>query len=85
MSVSPFLSHIRISVNGFRLSGIFQDHLPASFLQSLFFPIKATFPHDRVVKNPPATEGDEGDVGLIPGGQEDPLEKEMATHSSTLA
>ena len=26
-----------------------------------------------------------GDLGLIPGGQEDPLEKEMATYSSTLA
>ena len=28
--------------------------------------------------------GDAGDVTLFPG-QEDPLEKEMATHSSTLA
>ena len=26
-----------------------------------------------------------GDPGSIPGSQEDPLEKEMATHSSTLA
>ena len=26
-----------------------------------------------------------GDPGLIPGGQEDPLEKEMTAHSSTLA
>ena len=28
-----------------------------------------------------------GDLGLLPGtlGREDPLEKEMATHSSTLA
>ena len=26
-----------------------------------------------------------GDLGLIPGSQEDPLEKEMATHSSILA
>jgi len=34
-----------------------------------------------VVKNPPANTGD---MDLIPGGQEDPLEKEMATHSSTL-
>ena len=34
-----------------------------------------------VVKNPPANARD---VGLIPG-LEDPLEKEMATHSSTLA
>ena len=34
-----------------------------------------------VVKNPPANVGD---VGLILG-QEDPLQKEMATHSSILA
>ena len=33
------------------------------------------------VKNPPANARD---VGLIPG-LEDPLEKEMATHSSVLA
>ena len=32
-----------------------------------------------MVKNPPA-----GDSGLTPGG-EDPLEKEMATHSTILA
>ena len=34
-----------------------------------------------MVKNLPANAGD---TGLIPG-QEDPLEKEMATHSSILA
>ena len=34
----------------------------------------------QVVKNPPANAGDERDLG-----QEDPLEKEMATHSSILA
>ena len=33
-----------------------------------------------MVKNPPANAGDERDLG-----QEDPLEKEMATHSSILA
>ena len=37
-----------------------------------------------MVKNPPANAGDAGDVGLMPG-QEDPLEKEMATYSSTPA
>ena len=37
-----------------------------------------------MVKNPPGNAGDMGDSGLIPG-QEDPLEKEMATHSSLLA
>ena len=36
-----------------------------------------------VVKNPPANAGDTK-RGLIPG-QEDPLEKEMATHSRILA
>ena len=36
---------------------------------------------DSAVKNPPAIAGDEGSRSL---GQEDPLEKEMATHSSIL-
>ena len=35
-------------------------------------------------KNPPANAGDTGDVGLILG-REEPLEEEMATHSSILA
>ena len=38
-----------------------------------------------VVKNPPASAEDAGDAGSIPGEEEDPLEEEMATHSSTLA
>ena len=37
-----------------------------------------------MVKNKPANSGDSRDVGLIPG-LEDPLEEEMATHSSILA
>ena len=37
-----------------------------------------------MVKNPPANAGDAGDTGLIPGS-EDPLEEEMAVHSSILA
>ena len=37
-----------------------------------------------MVKNMPANTGDIRDVGSIPG-QEDPLEKGMATHSSILA
>ena len=38
----------------------------------------------QLEKNPPANAGDAGDLGSIPG-QEDPLEKEMATHSSVFA
>ena len=34
-----------------------------------------------MIKNLPANAGDTGGVDSIPG-QEDPLEKEMATHSS---
>ena len=34
-----------------------------------------------MVENPPASAGDIGDPGSIPGS-EDPLEEEMATHSS---
>ena len=37
-----------------------------------------------VLKNLPARAGDIRDMGLIPGW-EDPLEKEMTTHSSILA
>ena len=46
--------------------------------------ILTTFPGGAVVKNLPANAGDAGDMGSIPG-QEDPLEKEMETHSSILA
>ena len=41
------------------------------------------FPNGSVVKNPPANSGDMGLLRSL--GQEDPLEKEMATHSSILA
>ena len=37
-----------------------------------------------MVKNPPANAGDLREMGSIPG-QENPLGKGMATHSSTLA
>ena len=37
-----------------------------------------------MVNNLSANEGDAVDMGLIPG-REDPLEEEMATHSSILA
>ena len=42
------------------------------------------FPGGIVVKNPPANAGGKG-MGAQSLGQEDPLEKEMATRSSTLA
>ena len=38
-----------------------------------------------MVKNTPANAGNIRDMGLIPGGQEDPLEEGVATHSSILA
>ena len=38
----------------------------------------------QVVKNLPANTGEVRDAGSIPGG-EDPLEKEVANHSSILA
>ena len=37
------------------------------------------------VKNQPANVGDARNVSSIPGPGEDPLEEEMATHSSILA
>ena len=46
--------------------------------------MKQGFPYGSVVKNPPANAGDmETQTGSL--GQEDPLEEEMATHSSILA
>ena len=39
---------------------------------------------ERYIKNLPANEGDARDKGSLPGW-EDPLEKEVATHSSILA
>ena len=42
------------------------------------------FPGGSVVKNLPVSAGDTGDMGSILAW-EDPLEKEMATHSSILA
>ena len=44
------------------------------------------FPDGPVLKYLPANAGDIREAGLIPGsGNPDPLEKEMATHSSILA
>ena len=37
-----------------------------------------------MVKNPPANVGDARNVSSIPGRGEDPLEEEMATHSSII-
>ena len=42
------------------------------------------FPGGPVVNDPPANAGDTGGVAVRPLGWEDPLEKEMATHSSIL-
>ena len=39
------------------------------------------FPHGSAVKNPPAVQ----EPGVQSPGREDPLEKEMAAHSSILA
>ena len=38
-----------------------------------------------MVKNPPVNAEDVRDMGVQSLGQEDPLEKEMAAHSSILA
>ena len=42
-------------------------------------------PGDSVVKNLPANAEDARGSGSIPGGQEDPLEEEMTTHSIIFA
>ena len=43
--------------------------------------MKRGFPSGSVVKNPPAVR----ETWILSLGQEDPLEKEMATHSSIVA
>ena len=48
---------------------------------SIIYSTAICFPSDSVVKNPSANVGDTGPTP----GQEDPLEKEMATHSNILA
>ena len=50
-------------------------------LDSILIKMFKGFPKGSAVKNSPANAGD---TGLIPGS-EDPLEKEMATHSRILA
>ena len=52
------------------------SHVHSEFLMA--------FPNDSVDKESSCSAGDSGDLGLIPGW-EDPLEEEMATHSSILA
>ena len=60
---------------------------PSNFVGFFFFQIYLYmgFPAGSVVKNPLATAGDARDWGVQSLGREDPLEKEMATHSSILA
>ena len=48
---------------------------------NVHYPLNRGFPGGSVVKNPPANAGDAG----LTQGCEDPLENEMATHSSILA
>ena len=50
----------------------------SSFISLLIFFSSSSFPHGSVVKNLPANVGD------VELGQKDPLENEMATHSSIL-
>ena len=55
--------------------------LPVKLILSICTELSTDY---SVVKNLPANAGDKGDVGSILD-QEDPLEEEMATHSSLLA
>ena len=52
------------------------------FLKKLKIELLSGFPGGSEVK---ASASNAGDLGSIPGLGEDPLEKEMATHSSILA
>ena len=59
------------------IQSIGSDHFPHSFLLLLVWASQVAL----VVKGPPANTGE----AIQSLGQEDPLEKEMATHSSILA
>ena len=52
------------------------------FMKCMF---SLAFPDDTVVKNPPENVGVTQETGVRSLGWEDPLEKEVATHSSILA
>ena len=58
----------------------YSEYLISCVCMSTMYVCKG-FPGGSIVKNPPANTGD---VSSIPG-LEDPLEKETATHSTTLA
>ena len=62
---------------------LFQLCFPHFGFQKLVtsYSTKEDFPGGSMVKNPPATQ----QTQLLLLGQEDPLEKEMATHPSILA
>ena len=73
---------------GFSIHGIFQEYwsgLPLPSLNLYWEPIKEVLITDslvaQMVKRLPAMQ----ETWLLSLGQEDPLEKEMATHSRTLA
>ena len=53
--------------------------------QNWAFRFIQVFPADSVVKNPPTIQESMQETMVPSLGREDPLEKEMATHSSILA
>ena len=53
--------------------------------QTWAFRFIQVFPTDSVVKNPPTIQESMQETMVPSLGREDPLEKEMATHSSILA
>ena len=65
-------------------SSAHEEQLPQTIPRVEIISTTSSFPHGSAVKNPPAMwEPQEMQVQSL--GQEDPLEKKMATHSSILA
>ena len=58
-------------------------HLLSDKVDFMIFKDFSSFPGGSVVKNPPTIQETQKQVQSL--GQEDPLEKKMATHSSILA
>ena len=80
VSISEILVNIAVIVSRIWTSHPQQSGTPLDSVYSTYRAFQVVL----VVKNPSTNGGDTGDPSFIPGW-EDPLEEEMATHSSILA
>ena len=81
LMVEPSFQDLVFSINILYFPLQWEEELETNKYPSVWMDLYTGFPSDSVVKNPPVMQ--ETHVQFL--GQEDPLEKEMATHSSILA